>query len=820
MEKKKRKVLLVGWDAADWKLIDKYMADGLMPAIKSVIDRGVRGRIATLDPPLSPMLWTSMATGVRPYKHGVLGFVESDGKGGVRPISSNGRKVDAFWNMFTKEGLKSNVVAWWPSNPVENINGIMVSNQFHQEKMGKEIVEIDDWKVPTGAVYPEELAEELKDLRVHPFEIPGNLVMPFVPRAVELDKKKDKRLNIVAKFLAHSTTVHSVATELVDTTDWDITAVYHDALDHFCHGFMKFHPPRMEGLDEEGYDLFKDVVTGAYIWHDMMLGRLLNQIDDDTTVIICSDHGFHSDHLRPKYIPDVPSGPAIEHAPYGIFVAAGPGIKKGESIHGASILDITPTLLTLFDLPVGRDMDGKPLMGIYENPPEVKYIDSWQDDERFGGELVMQDEDSNEATNEAALQQLIDLGYINDVEVGEGQDAEEASRDYLLKVIKENNFYLAKSYAAGGKYDESLEIMLEIEDRKNPDFRYLIEIVSSAVKTKRFALAKEYLDYIKKEGLFAENFTNLMEAKVHIGLNNPAEALKALEVATSQYPDSVDVLIDLGRMLNVLRQSEKAIEVYSKAIKIDPENAYAHLGYGVAAMALEDYEVALEHLLNSVDRFYHQPLAHLYLGEVLALMKHYEMAKRSFEVVVALAPTLPKPYRWLYDLAEITENEAEIKKYGDILKEINAGERIVITGLPGSQLVDTMEALQDSGKSIFGIHDLLGEELDVLDKEWLDEIDSDLVYVPIGMLGSIPSQYSYRIVYVNDSIDDVSIYLNNRGKLRNDTYNDVMVEALKRQESVARVWLGQQPNLDIMFVNDAKDLKNELFQSFISKQTA
>jgi hypothetical protein len=97
---KKNKVLLIGWDAADWKIIDKLMDNGLMPAMKKLVDGGVRGKLATLDPPLSPMLWTSIATGVRPYKHGVSGFVEHDGKGNVRPVSSHYRKVKAIWNMM------------------------------------------------------------------------------------------------------------------------------------------------------------------------------------------------------------------------------------------------------------------------------------------------------------------------------------------------------------------------------------------------------------------------------------------------------------------------------------------------------------------------------------------------------------------------------------------------------------------------------------------------------------------------------------------------------------------------------------------------
>src|SRR3989338_2830998 len=289
---KKNKVLFVGWDAADWKLIDKLMDNGLMPAMKRVVENGVRGQLATLDPPLSPMLWTSMATGVRPFDHGVLGFVEHDGSGGIRPVSSHSRKVKAIWNMLTMEGYKSNIVGWWPSNPVESINGCMVSNLFQQEKKGKETMDMNDWDMAPGTIYPERLIEHLKELQVHPHEITGNLIMPFVPQAVALDKKEDKRLTVIQKFLAHASTIHAACTEFMETEEWDFTAVYHDAIDHFCHAFMKFHPPKMEGLEDEPFELFKDVVIGAYIFHDMMLERLLGMIDENTTLVMASDHGF------------------------------------------------------------------------------------------------------------------------------------------------------------------------------------------------------------------------------------------------------------------------------------------------------------------------------------------------------------------------------------------------------------------------------------------------------------------------------------------------------------------------------------------------
>ncbi|MFK7904898.1 MAG: alkaline phosphatase family protein, partial [Chitinophagales bacterium] len=74
----KPKVLLIGWDAADWKAINPLLDAGLLPSLEKFINEGVMGNLATLDPPLSPTLWTSISTGKRPYQHGILGFSEPD----------------------------------------------------------------------------------------------------------------------------------------------------------------------------------------------------------------------------------------------------------------------------------------------------------------------------------------------------------------------------------------------------------------------------------------------------------------------------------------------------------------------------------------------------------------------------------------------------------------------------------------------------------------------------------------------------------------------------------------------------------------------
>ena len=122
-------MLLVGWDAADWKVIRPLMDAGKMPTVRRLVENGSAGQISTLHPPLSPMLWTSIATGKRPFKHGIHGFSEPtpDGRG-VQPVSNLSRKSKAIWNILNQNQLRSVVIGWWPSHPAEPIHGVMVSD--------------------------------------------------------------------------------------------------------------------------------------------------------------------------------------------------------------------------------------------------------------------------------------------------------------------------------------------------------------------------------------------------------------------------------------------------------------------------------------------------------------------------------------------------------------------------------------------------------------------------------------------------------------------------------------------------------------------
>ena len=126
-----RKVLLVGWDAADWKVASPLMDRGEMPMLAKLVSTGVMGNLATLEPVLSPLLWTSVATGKRAYDHGVTNFTDVDPVSGqVRPVTSASRRCKAVWEILAERGLSSHVVGWFATHGERIPGGGVVSDSF------------------------------------------------------------------------------------------------------------------------------------------------------------------------------------------------------------------------------------------------------------------------------------------------------------------------------------------------------------------------------------------------------------------------------------------------------------------------------------------------------------------------------------------------------------------------------------------------------------------------------------------------------------------------------------------------------------------
>ncbi len=665
---RKKKVLLIGWDAADWKFLNPLIDQGLMPNLQKLIEEGVMGRLATLDPPLSPTLWTSIATGKRPYKHGIYGFTEpTENNEAIRPMFNTNRKVKAIWNILTQHGLKTHVVGWWPSHPAEPINGTMISNLY--QRAHNRIFQ--PWPMKSGTVHPAEKSDFYAALRVHPEELTAAHLKPFVPNIEKVDQSKDRNLLQIAQNLADCSTIHAASTYILENEEWDFMAVYHDAIDHFCHGYMQYHPPRRPHIPKKQYELYNYVVQAACRYHDMMLRRLLDFADEDTTVMLISDHGFHPDHNRPDAIPNTPTGPAIEHSDYGIIVMKGPGIKKDDTIFGASLLDITPTILSVYDLPVGEDMDGKVLVQAFEEAPEIESILSWENIKGKDGshpkDLQVSEEDAR-----AELKQLIELGYIEDP----GENAEEA----IKNTNNENNFNLARSYIDGGKWQEGIEVLEKLHEENPKVLRFAHHLASAYQFTGDLNGARKLVNHIRDIEDRDSATMDILEGTVLLGEQRFEEALSLFQKADKEGGHVANLDLRMAHAylnLNRVPEAEQAIE---RELKNNPEEALAHYTKGLIEMQKKDFESALDALMDAVALDYYSANTHLKIGQCLVRLEQYEAAAEALETCLKLFPGsleareeiiqiyeqhLQQPQKAILfkkDLESLKENQNEIRK--------------------------------------------------------------------------------------------------------------------------------------------------------------
>ena len=659
-EKLAKKVLLIGWDAADWKIINPLLDLGLMPTLEDLVNHGVIGNLATLHPVLSPMLWNSIATGMRPDKHGILGFMEPDPQTGrVRPVTSTSRKVKAIWNILTQCGYKTHVVGWFAGHPAEPINGISVSDLYPYALASVE----KEWPLPPGAVHPKSLRETFAQLRMHPEEVTEAAILPLIPRAAEIDQEKDKRLESYAKVLSENCSIHNAATWILQNQPWDFMAVYYNAIDHFCHGFMHFHPPRMEGVSEDQFGIYKDVVNGAYRFHDMMLQTLVELAGPETTVMLVSDHGFHSDHLRPRGIPIEPAGPAVQHRNFGIVVLKGDHIKQDERIYGATLLDVTPTILTLFGLPVGADMDGRVLVQSFEEPPEVHRIPSW---EQEAGDCGMHPADlrMDPVAAQAVLQRFVALGYVQPPANDQAKAAEMA--------VREQHYNLARAYLDTRRYRDALPFLEELVKKWPDEVRFLQYLAQCYLAMRNRAEAKAILEKLisnpprpaaedeaevprseseaQGEVPMQRPWADLLMGIIHFEEGNMGEALARLLQAERSDPRLPELHLRIGEVYLRQKRVDDAERAFERALEIDGDSPAAHVGLARVHLRKRRNEQAAEQALHAVGLQHFLPLGHFYLGVALARLGHQQGAAFAFETSLTILPGLVAAHRWLATL--------------------------------------------------------------------------------------------------------------------------------------------------------------------------
>jgi predicted AlkP superfamily phosphohydrolase/phosphomutase len=397
-------IVVIGFDSADWIWIDQLAESGRMPNFVAMQERGVRADLRSLVPPQkSPTIWTSIATGKRPAKHGIADFIARKEK----VQTSELRQSAAYWDVLGGLGYEQAVLGWWVTFPATPIQGVLVSDFLPYLEEGS----ADNDR----AVYPPELWPTVDSLRVRPSEI----VLEELGRFADLDIARehgDAAWTLLARlreFLANDRTYLANARHLYGSTDYQCFTLYFRGLDMVSHEYWKYFQPRVSGLKEDDWRvrMLGEVVPNYYEYVDELLGEVLSFVEEDSRVMVVSDHGFFG-HRRSSNGLSVGVGMHREH---GILLMQGPGLRQGARIERAEVKDIMPTILVMSGVPIANDLDGHVLGEAFEAKVQRSFdrlltdaIDSYDGLRRRGdGAGGVSDE-----TNAAVLEQLRSLGYI------------------------------------------------------------------------------------------------------------------------------------------------------------------------------------------------------------------------------------------------------------------------------------------------------------------------------------------------------------------------------------------------------------------------
>lgn len=635
------RLLLIGWDAADWQMIHPLLDAGQMPVLDGLIREGVMANLATLQPPISPMLWNSIATGKTADKHGILGFTERDPHTGEgRPFSVLSRRTKAVWNIFQQAlGWRCHVANWWAGHPAEPLDGVTVTPSFfNTERIGPDL-----WRVPSQSIHPAGLEAEFAPLRMGIDEVDEHLVLPFIPRAAEIDQRSDVRLERLARLLSDTCSQQAIATAVLEREPWQFAAVYSDALDHFSHGFMRYHPPRGPHIAPEDFEMYREVMTSAYRFHDLMLGRLLELAGPEATVVLCSDHGFQSGLMRPYDDPREPAGPTFWHRDFGVLVMKGPGIKRDERIYGANLLDIAPTLLTLAGLPVGRDMDGKPLLEALHNPAAPTPIPSWDDvpgrDGRHppGTRWEMTDQDA-----ESLVRQFAALGYIDEPTADRQKDGENSEI--------EGRYNLAQVHLSAGRWPDAIGLLEGLVAARAWETRYIHQLANAYLKGGWFRAAEELLAQAYPPESADSNIplvVRLMRAKARLGRGDREGAAARLADMMPRMLRHPTLWVESGWLWFELGRLAEAEQCFRRAVELENDTAAAWQGLSSVHLRRRENGAAIDAALEAVQRLHHLPVAHLNLGIGLAREGQTSEALVALRRAVGMQPGLVAAHRWL-----------------------------------------------------------------------------------------------------------------------------------------------------------------------------
>jgi len=287
-------VAILAFDGLEWRLIDEAIAGGRLPHFAELISRGVRGKLRSIRPPKSPVVWTSVATGMLPSAHGIRDFVAR--RDGVSvPVTGNVRRVPALWDLGAVAGYTVAFVDWYVTWPAEPVRGLLVSDRVDYEGLDRR-------------VFPEEFTAAVDSARARAESRIDRDASRFLDgddiaswRARQWGQI-DRSLRVLDEVVRHDLVTLEIGRTALRAGQPDLTAFYFRGNDNTQHLFWKYRLAQSIGptttddlfdeLEPDDTRRLAPVIDRYYDFADRLLGESLELLDPNTAVLVVSDHGF------------------------------------------------------------------------------------------------------------------------------------------------------------------------------------------------------------------------------------------------------------------------------------------------------------------------------------------------------------------------------------------------------------------------------------------------------------------------------------------------------------------------------------------------
>lgn len=392
------KVLLVGFDGADWRVIRPLVEQGELPVFARLAREGASGELATIHDSNSAVIWASIFTGAVPERHGVLDFyrirLPGMSSGGIFPVHRTYFKE--LTDLVAPLGLARQI-------PVDRFSLRSVPIWEIADRVGLSIGVVDGYFFSFPALEPARPESWFLTYGLDEFAArPSPRVELFVqPKALF---REVRPLLEGGDFRWQSAVLLSL---LAERGQPRFVNFYTHEPDSSQHWYWKWHQPELYfGVTEQGLREKGSRIADLHRDFDRFLGRLLAEVGPETVVIVASDHGHSPTLVHSLYTQH-------RHGPAGILLMRGGPVRRGLTLEGTDIYDLYPTILYLLGLPVPKDVQGKVLLQALDpafvRAHPVRTVPSW---DGLGLSPGLSGASRSGEMNQREIEKLRSLGYI------------------------------------------------------------------------------------------------------------------------------------------------------------------------------------------------------------------------------------------------------------------------------------------------------------------------------------------------------------------------------------------------------------------------